>query len=88
MAKSRISSKGQVTVPAAVREEFGLWAGTEVVFEVRDGAIRMYKGASAGHPVDRVFGLLQGTPGPDALGRLDEMRGPRPGGRRGSAGGR
>jgi AbrB family looped-hinge helix DNA binding protein len=83
MAKSRVSSKGQVTVPVAVREEFGLWAGTEVVFEVRDGAIRIYKGTSGGHPVDRVFGLLQDPAGADPMSRLDEMRGPRPGGRRG-----
>jgi AbrB family looped-hinge helix DNA binding protein len=35
--RSRISSKGQVTVPAEVRETLGLVPGTPVEFVVREG---------------------------------------------------
>ena len=31
--RARITSKGQVTIPAAVREELGLRAGDEITFE-------------------------------------------------------
>jgi AbrB family looped-hinge helix DNA binding protein len=31
--RARITSKGQVTIPAAVREELGLRAGDEIAFE-------------------------------------------------------
>lgn len=75
--KSRISSKGQVTVPANVRNRLGLQPGTVVVFEVRGNAALMRKGSSGEHPVDRVFGVLKLRKPTDAL--LDEMRGPRPG---------
>lgn len=74
--KSRISSKGQVTVPVVVRDELGLGAGTEVEFVVRDGEAVLRKGGGPTHPVDRVYGRLQLGKPVDAL--LDAMRGPRP----------
>ena len=78
--KSTMSSKGQLTVPMELREKLGLTAGTVVQFELRDGAVLLRKGASNDHPVDRLFGRLN-------LGRpvdeiLDQMRGPRPTGRK------
>jgi AbrB family looped-hinge helix DNA binding protein len=30
----RIASKGQVTIPVAIRKKAGLWPGTEVAFEI------------------------------------------------------
>jgi antitoxin PrlF len=74
--KSTLSSKGQVTVPAEVRERLGLEPGTVVLFEVvRDGVL-MRKGSPRQHPVDRVYGALKLPRSVDAL--LDEMRGSRP----------
>lgn len=35
----RITSKGQVTIPKAVREEAGLWPGMEVDFAIEDGEV-------------------------------------------------
>lgn len=39
----RITSKGQVTIPVAIRERLGLLPHTEVVFEIDDGAVRLRK---------------------------------------------
>lgn len=40
----RITSKGQVTIPKELREEFGLLPGTEVDFVRDDAGIRVIKG--------------------------------------------
>lgn len=74
--KSRVSSKGQVTVPAEVRNKLGLSPGTVVVFELQEKGALLRKGGSSRHPVDRVFGTLKLAKPTDIL--LDEMRGPRP----------
>lgn len=39
----RITSKGQVTVPQAVREKLGLFPGTEVEFVVRGNSASLVK---------------------------------------------
>ncbi len=41
MEYSKLSSKGQVTIPKAVREELGLEPGDLVAYVVRDGAVRL-----------------------------------------------
>jgi AbrB family looped-hinge helix DNA binding protein len=46
----RITSKGQVTIPQAVREEAGLLPNTEVEFEVVGGAVRIRKARAAKRP--------------------------------------
>ena len=75
--KSTISSKGQITVPAAVRHRLGLSAGTPVTFELQREGVLLRKGSRGRHPVDEVFGILRLPKSVDAT--LDEMRGPRPG---------
>ena len=55
----RISTKGQVTVPLAIRERLGLLPGTEVEFEIDgDGAyLRRADGLSRGEAlVTRIRG--------------------------------
>lgn len=44
----RVTEKGQVTIPKALRDAFGIGAGTEVAFERADDAIvvRKIEGAS------------------------------------------
>jgi AbrB family looped-hinge helix DNA binding protein len=76
LVKSRISSKGQVTVPVEIRDQLGLAAGTEIEFVLRDGEAVLRKGGGPTHPVDRVYGRLRLEEPVDAL--LDAMRGPRP----------
>ncbi|CAN5772079.1 AbrB/MazE/SpoVT family DNA-binding domain-containing protein [soil metagenome] len=39
----RVTSKGQVTIPIAIREKLGLHPGTEVQFEVEGRAVRLRK---------------------------------------------
>lgn len=74
--KSKVSSKGQVTVPAQIRSKLGLQPGTIVQFEIHENAALMRKAGPGGHPVDRLFGMLKPCRPTDVL--LDEMRGRRP----------
>jgi len=46
----RITSKGQVTIPQAVRERAGLMPGTDVAFELEAGVVRLVKSAPGGGP--------------------------------------
>ena len=71
---STISSKGQITVPKAVRDKLGLRPGARVEFELTaDGAL-LRKGHRGGvRAVDRVLGVLKRKASTDSL--LDDMRG-------------
>lgn len=39
----RVSEKGQVTIPKELRDALGIGAGTEVAFEIAEGAIVVRK---------------------------------------------
>ena len=43
MAKTRITAKGQVTIPKEVRERLGLRPGDELEFMEEDGVFRLSK---------------------------------------------
>jgi AbrB family looped-hinge helix DNA binding protein len=54
----RITSKGQVTIPQAIREQAGLLPGCEVAFLFEDGTVRLVpaptrKGLSRGEEIVR-----------------------------------
>lgn len=51
MLTSRLSAKGQVTVPKEVREELELDAGDIVGYEIRDGVVILRRV----QPFDRAF---------------------------------
>jgi AbrB family looped-hinge helix DNA binding protein len=53
----RMTSKGQVTIPQAIREELGLLPDTEVEFELDRDAVRM-KVATGPHRRDRGQALI------------------------------
>lgn len=46
----RVTSKGQVTIPQAIRERTGLLPNTDVEFVVDDGGVRIVKAAPSGRP--------------------------------------
>lgn len=55
--KSRVSERGQVTIPKALRERLGIAAGQILDFETEGGRLVATK-ASARDPVDSVYGIL------------------------------
>jgi AbrB family looped-hinge helix DNA binding protein len=56
----RLTEKGQVTIPVAVREELGLHPGDEVDFIVEDGTAKLVRAASAGRRGERIVARLRG----------------------------
>lgn len=71
---SSISSRGQITVPAEIREKLGLLPGTAVRFDLLDGGLIVRKAKGETHPVDRIYGRLNLGRRVDRL--IEEMRGP------------
>jgi AbrB family looped-hinge helix DNA binding protein len=57
----RVTSKGQVTIPAGIREQFGFLPDTEVEFVVEEGTVRLVRASHAGSTRgDRVVRRLRG----------------------------
>lgn len=57
MSESTITSKGQITIPKAVRERLHLEIGDKVYFDVRDdGSVLL---VARNEPVEGLFGLLK-----------------------------
>jgi AbrB family looped-hinge helix DNA binding protein len=51
---TKITAKGQVTIPQAVRDRMGLQPGTRVDFEVDGNVVRLVKVADGGRGPDLV----------------------------------
>jgi AbrB family looped-hinge helix DNA binding protein len=56
----RITSKGQVTIPLAIRKRAGLLPDTEVEFELRGNAVVLRRVASAPRRGPRLLQALRG----------------------------
>ena len=56
----RITSKGQVTIPLAIREKLGLHPDTEVAFEVSGSAVRIRKVRGGRSRGDRIVSRMRG----------------------------
>jgi AbrB family looped-hinge helix DNA binding protein len=57
----RVTSKGQVTIPAHIRERFGLLPDTEVEFVVEGDTVKIVRAANARETRgDRVVRRLRG----------------------------
>ncbi len=69
---SRVSEKGQVTIPKALRSRFGIRPGEEVMFREEDGRIVMEKAPRPGR-FDALYGILSSEQSTDEL--IDELRG-------------
>ena len=60
----RITEKGQVTIPQAIREQAGMMPGTEVAFDFIAGEVRLRKAdAPAARPSrgQKLVGMLRGA---------------------------
>jgi AbrB family looped-hinge helix DNA binding protein len=71
---SRLTGKGQVTIPKAVREGLGLRAGDEVEFVAEDGSYRLRKVVRA-NPFSRYRGVLRDRAAADPDSLVRELRG-------------
>lgn len=73
--KSRVTERGQVTIPKELRDRLGIRPGQELEFAEEDGRLILRRRPEE-HPVDRAFGILSDERSTDELMRL--LRGPRP----------
>lgn len=71
--RSRVTDRGQVTIPKSLREQYGLREGVEVEFVPEKGGLRVRKAGAAVHPVDRVYGVLGRESSSDEY--IEEIRG-------------
>lgn len=71
---SRLTTKGQVTIPKPLRESLGLEPGHELEFEEREGTLLVRRRTPV-NPLQQLVGLVRERIDIDAY--LDETRGPR-----------
>jgi AbrB family looped-hinge helix DNA binding protein len=57
MSESTLTSKGQITIPKAVRERLNLEPGDKVYFDVRDDGTVLLMARN--EPLENLFGLLK-----------------------------
>ena len=69
----RISERGQVTIPKALRDQFGMNHNVEVEMIATKRGLLIQKRATTAHPVERVYGVLGGGANTDDL--IEEIRG-------------
>ncbi|MBT3346178.1 MAG: AbrB/MazE/SpoVT family DNA-binding domain-containing protein [Gemmatimonadetes bacterium] len=71
--RTRVSEKGQITIPKQLRDQLGIRVGTELEFTTDQGRLI---GAKI-EPVDPVLSVTGIADAPvDTAGYLDETRGP------------
>lgn len=54
----RVSERGQITIPKALRDQFGMTRNVEVEMIPTKQGLLIQKRTTAAHPVERVYGLL------------------------------
>ncbi len=69
----KISERGQITIPKALRDQFGLYMDVEVEFIPTKDGVLIQKRSRSKHPVDRVFGILNKPSDTDSY--IEEVRG-------------
>ena len=68
-----VSQRGQITIPKALRDRYGMHHNVEVQLEPAPEGILIRKRSAASHPVDRVYGILDRGGSTDI--HLERMRG-------------
>ena len=70
--RSRVTSRGQVTIPKALRERLGIKEGQVLDFDAEDGRLLATKSDDRS-PVDELYGTLSLPAGTDRF--LRDLRG-------------
>lgn len=68
-----ISERGQITIPKALRDRFGLNHNVEVEITPTDEGLLIRKRTTAQHPVERVWAILDDAGGTEDY--IEEIRG-------------
>jgi antitoxin PrlF len=74
MSKSKVTSKGQITIPKQVRNRMGLRTGDELEF-IEDGGRYRIKKCLPANPLKKYRGYLRDLAGQDPDKVIEEMRG-------------
>lgn len=69
----KISERGQITIPKALRDRYGLYRNVEVNLIASDDGVLIKKQSQSMHPVDKVFGILDKEIDSDRY--IEEIRG-------------
>ena len=69
----KISKRGQVTIPKRLRDRFGMHRDVEVEITATEQGLLIRKRATARHPVERVYGILDSGENTDEY--IEEIRG-------------
>jgi antitoxin PrlF len=72
-ATSRVTEKGQVTIPKRIRERLGIRAGEVLEFEEQPGGAVIARKAATRSPVDELYGVLRDRGRTDDL--IERLRG-------------
>ena len=74
MITAKVTSKGQITLPKAVREKLGVQPGEDVGFEEKDDLLIISKVVTKS-PFDKWVGKLKHLKGQRSDGLVRELRG-------------
>jgi AbrB family looped-hinge helix DNA binding protein len=64
--RAKVTSKGQVTIPAQIRKQLGVAAGDHIAFVAEDGEIRVERASNWVSRTKGMFKHAASYPAPDA----------------------
>ncbi len=70
--KTRVSERGQITIPKAIRERLGIRPGQVLEVREQDGTVVAFKAATL-DPLEAVTGIIETDCGTDDL--IEKIRG-------------
>ncbi len=69
----KVSERGQITIPKAIRDRFGLHKDIEVELVAVSDGVLIQKRSRSKHPVDTVYGILNRPSDTDSY--IEKIRG-------------